>query len=151
MRFREKLLVAATLVFGVIVAAGIYISQESMEFKTFHESFVRTFVEDLSQSWELQDIAGRLSEEFLEQAESVDGQEQLEKFSILGMLNEIKEVEIGKYFSGSGGTLGEFLITARFEKEEVLVKVTVHEQSGEVKVRGVTINRLDAEGNYSDF
>lgn len=151
MRFREKLLIAATLVFVIIVAAGIYISQQSMEFKAFHESFVRTFVANLSRSWELQDIADQLSEEFLEQAKSVEGQEQLEKFSTLGVLNEIKAVGIGKYFSGSDGTFGEFLITARFEREEVLVKVTVHEQSGQVKVRGVTINRLDAEGNNLEF
>ncbi len=151
MRSRDKLLIAGTLIFGVIVITGIYISQESQKFKNYHESFVRSFVKDMSKSWELDDFTDRLSDEFKEQAQSEEGLAQLEKFSVLGSVIEINNLIMGKYFSGSEGTFGEFIMNGRFDREDVLIKITVHEQSGEARVRGVTINRLDESGRQIEF
>lgn len=151
MNLKTKLMVGATALFVLIVAAGIYISQQSEEFKSYHEPFVRNFMSELTVTWELADVKHHLSEKFLEQADTEEGRAYLNQFSSLGPVRRIQEIEMGKYFSGSEGTLGEFIFQAEFDRRKVLVRLTLHEQSGEVKVQGLTINNLDDEGQHSEF
>lgn len=147
----KKLLIGATVLFVLIVGAGIYISQQSMEFKKYHEHIVHEFMPELTASWNLADVESKVSPEFLEQAASEEGQAYLQQFRVLGPVQSIAEIAMGKYFSGSDGTLGEFIFKARFAPAEVLVKLTLHEKDGEVWVQGITINSLDAEGKQTDF
>ena len=151
MTLMKKLMVGGTAFFVLIVAAGIYISQQTMEFKKFHEHIVYEFMPELTASWNLADVESRVSPEFLEQASSEEGRAYLQQFSVLGPVQNIGEVAVGKYFSGSDGAFGEFIFKAQFVPAQVLVKLTLHEKDGEVWVQGITINSLDAEGKQTDF
>ena len=58
---------------------------------------------------------------------------------------------MGKYYSGSKGTMGEFIFKAKFERELVLARVTINVLDGDVQVLGITINSMDEKGHPIDF
>lgn len=151
MSFPKKLLVWTAIIIVIFIGANFYISQQADVFKEKHQAFVHSFMQDLSTSWRLDDVKARLSADFLEMASSEEGQAYLTKFSTLGRFLNMQEVEMGKYFSGFDGTKGEFIFKAQFERALVLAKVTVNERPGDIKVLGITINSLDAEGYQTEF
>lgn len=151
MSFLRKLFVFFTIIFVLFVGANIYVANKSQTFKTLHQPFVNTFMQDLSQTWRLQDIQSRVDDAFLEKASTDEGKAYLDQFSTLGLFQEMQEVEMGKYYSGSKGTMGEFIFKAKFERELVLARVTINALDGNVQVLGITINSMDEKGHPIDF
>lgn len=151
MKLSGKLLIGGTAIFVILVGAAIYISQQAEAFKKQHQAFAQAFITDLAQNWDVNAVSTRMSDSFIEQAQSDNGQAYLRAFAALGRLISIDEIETGQYFSDAEGTRGELVMRINFQTGLTSVKLTLHEQDAKVRVQGITINQLDAEGRRSEI
>ena len=108
----------------------VYMMGSREEFKERHEDFIKGFVSDFSQNWNVADVSDLLTNEALESLLDEKGKRVLLQFSSFGKLIEIRDFEIGKYSANADGkTVAEFSFKADFENVKSLVKIILHENS----------------------
>lgn len=142
MRIVKKILVGLGSIFALLVVLAFVMGISSARFKTQQTPFVTSFVTDLSHRWEIGDVYDRLSNSFIEQASTADGQQALQRLRSLGALRSVQDLELRNYFAGTSGTTAVFAFKGAFENGVGLVTVTLLKKSGAVRVQAFHVDPM---------
>jgi hypothetical protein len=144
MKILKNILIGLGSLFILFIVFAVYMSGESSEFKEQNEQFVKDFTQNYSRSWNIESVSDLVTNDFLSQINTPNGQHAVTAFRQLGALVEIKDMELNNYGSHSSGiTTGVFKFKATFEKSKALVSVTLQDQEGAIKVHGFYINPIN--------
>jgi hypothetical protein len=141
----KKCLIGLGSLFGLLIIIAIALGISSWHFKSQQTPFVTRFVADLSHRWEIADVYDRLSNSFIEQASTPDGQRSLQRIRTLGALSSIRDVELRNYTAGTLGTTAVFAFKGTFENGVALVTVTLLKKSGTVRVQGFHVDPVPGD------
>jgi len=141
-RILKRVLLGLGSFCGLIIVVAIVLAMSSAHFKTQQAPFVTSFVIDLSHRWKLADVQDRLSDHFIEQASSAEGQLALRRISTLGALRSVQDLEIRNYSMMTNGTTAVFAFKGTFDNDVALVTVTVLRKSGTVRVMAFHIDPI---------
>lgn len=130
-------------IFATLIIIGMFRTDNSLEFLEENHQFVRNYIHDFSQEWDVKNITDLSTGKLLSNIDTPDGHVAINKFRSYGSLVEIKDLKLLRYTSNdSGVVLGEFVVNARFEHINALVTVIVKKFNGMQKVDGFYISRL---------
>lgn len=139
MNVLKKILMFLGGVFALIILLVVFLASSSSDFKEEKAPFIADFMADMASDWSLSSVYSRLSNEFIEQASTPSGERAMRQFSVLGQLESIYDLQIENYYSGTDGKTGIFTFKAKFNSGEALVRMTLVEVDGAVKVQAVNI------------
>jgi len=142
MQILKRVLLGLGSLFGLIVVLAIVMGISSAHFKIQQAPFVTRFVTDLSHRWELTDVYDRLSNNFIEQAGSAEGQLALRRIKTLGALRSVQDLEIRNYSMMTSGSTAIFAFKGTFDNDLALVTVTVLRKSGTVRVMAFHVDPI---------
>src|ERR1700728_4174418 len=108
MGFLKKVLLGLGSVFGLLIVFIIVMGIFSVRFKDQQSGFVTTFVTDLSRRWELADVYARVSNTLIEQADTAEGRQAMQRIRALGALRSVQDLELRSYNVGTFGTTAVF-------------------------------------------
>jgi len=138
----KKILIGLGSLFALIIVLAVVMGGFSARFKREQTPFVTTFVTDLSRRWELADVYDRLSNDFIEQANTPNGRQAMQQIRTLGALQSVQDMELRNYNAGTAGTTAVFAFKGTFENNAALVTVTVLKKSGMVRVQGFHVDPI---------
>lgn len=143
MRVLKKILIGLGSVFLVLLLLFTWIGIQSVRFKREEAPFVKTYVADLSRRWNVADVYGRSANEFVEQADSPQGQRTMESFEALGSLISVQDFALKNYTDGTWGQRGVFDFKANFKNGKALVQVTIVDKGhGGPRVIGIFLTGI---------
>jgi hypothetical protein len=137
-KIAKVLAVLGALFVCIILLIGALLFLQS-DFQGEHEAFVRQFMSDYSRRWDTADVHDRLSTAFLAQVGSPNAEQALSLFRRLGKVQEITDVSVENFLAGTNGKSGVFVFKADFENSPALVRLTLKESGGEIRVDGLHI------------
>jgi hypothetical protein len=138
----KKLLIGLGTVFGLLIFFAIVMGISSSHFKTQQSSFVTSFVTDLSRRWELADVYDRVTNTLIQQADTAQGRQAMQRIRALGALRSIQDLELRNYYVGTGGTTAVFALKGVFENEIALVTVNLVKKAGTIRVQGFQVDPI---------
>jgi hypothetical protein len=103
-------------------------------------------VTDLSRRWELADVYDRLTNNFIQLANTPNGRQPMQQIRVLGALQSVRDFELCNYAAGTAGTTAAFSLKDAFENDAALVPVTVLKKSGTVRVHGFHVDPIPGGG-----
>lgn len=143
MKLIKKILMGLGVVFILFIALAIFLTGSSYQFRQKHEQFVRDYTHEFSQSWVINNVSAKTTNDMLQQINTPNGKQAVSIFRSLGGLVEISDMELQNYSTNAGGpTVGVFNFKASFENADTIVTVTVHENDDAVKVDGFHVNPI---------
>jgi hypothetical protein len=142
MAILKKLLVGLGSVFGLLIILAIATGISSWHFKTQQSGFVTSFVTDLSRRWEVADVHDRMTNTLIQQADSAEGRQAIQRIRALGSLRSAQDLELRNYYVGTAGTTAVFALKGVFENEIAIVTVNVLKKSGTIRVQGFHVDPI---------
>ena len=143
MKVIKKILMGLGAVFLTIVFLALFVMHSQKEFREKHEEFVKTFLFEYSQSWEIARVSSSLTNEMLSQINTPAGINATNLFRTFGKITDISDFKIAKYGTHTNGTsTGVFTFKAAFENTKGLVTVVVQEESDRVRIQGFKIETI---------
>src|ERR1700722_1724587 len=140
MRVLKRILISLGGVLLAAVALFAVLGLSSAHFKSEQEPFVRAFVYDLSKRWMVSEVYDRLAQPFIEQAATVQGQQQLQQFKQLGAVKTVRDLKLRNYnASPTSGQTGVFSFNGIFENGDAAVDVIINKRDGTVSVLAVHV------------
>lgn len=139
MRVLRKVLIGFGSIFILLIALFVWLGVQSASFKHKENPFVEAYVTDLSRRWDVADVYDRSANEFVAQADSIEGRQAIQRFKPLGALTSIHDFELKNYSDGTWGHRGVFDFKAAFQNGDALVEIIVV-QKGDVGARVLAIN-----------
>jgi hypothetical protein len=140
MKFFKKLLTGLGVIFCLLLLVFGFLAYLGSGFKGEQEAFVRQFMSDYSRHWDTSEVHDRLATEFLDQIQSPSGEQTVAVFRRLGRLLEVTDISLENFFAGTDGKSGVFVFKARFEAAPALVRLTIRDADGTVRVLGLHIS-----------
>ena len=126
-------------IFTLVIFLIIFLAAGSSSFEEEQEPFVKQFIADFSIRWEPEDVYSRLSNELIENINTVEGKVFLAQFSALGKFKKISDFQIGNYKSSTDGEMADFSFKAFFDKGNALIEITIHSTDDGVRVNYLSI------------
>jgi hypothetical protein len=136
MRVLKNILIGLGVIFLVVLALFAWVKVSSNQFRKDQAPFVESFVTDLSKRWDISDVHDRIAGSFIEQVSTPQAQHLLHQFKQLGKLQSVRDLELRGYKSDNSGRTGLFSFKGIFENGEAVVKVTIVNKDGAVRVMG---------------
>ena len=72
-------------------------SDEIEVFKKKHENFVKSYIDKLSENWDVEQVSDLSTQYFLSHIATANGQYVLRMYSALGRLEEIRDVKVSEH------------------------------------------------------
>lgn len=147
MKILKRILITLGVIFVGFLCLAVFIGYSSSAFLDENREFVKEFSYDLSRNWAPIDVHARLSNQFLQALDSPSGKSAFYQLKALGNLQEISDIELGNYYTGTDGTTAEITFKAVFDNAKGLVTVTLFENKGKVVVHGFHVSAPDGISN----
>lgn len=143
MKLIKNILLGLGAIFAILIVAVVYLFGESSDFKKEHEQFVKDYISEFSQEWDISSVSDQSTNELLVNIATPSGQNVINLFRAYGKVVEINDVTLNNYSTHAGGaTTGEFLLNTKFENAKAMVTVIVQEKESGIKVDGFHIKPL---------
>ena len=129
---------------AALLALVSWLGSSSARFQTTEQPFVARFVSDLSQHWALEDVSDRLSDSFVQQANSRAGQRLFAQCRVLGPLSSISDPQLQRFMVSNSTSTGVFSMRAQFKHGGARIQITLVKHDNTVRVLGFSLYRLDS-------
>ena len=144
MKIIKQFLIGLGILFLLFIILATFISIKGNDFKEDNIGFVAEFLDEFSQDWKISSVSDQLSNEFLIQIKTPNGEQAMQVFKRLGKLENVRDFEMGNFRTSSGESqTGVLIFKAKFNNAETIVTITLNVLDGIKKVYGLNINTLE--------
>jgi hypothetical protein len=139
MNLVKKILIGLGALFVLVIALIALFAVGSNDFRDSHVSYVEHFMSEFSETWEVAVVHEKLTNDFLAQVDSPNGRQALGLFQALGKFEQMSDIEVQNFTSGTAGKSGRLTFKAKFANGPALVEITLFEKDGKTLVHGLHI------------
>lgn len=143
MKILKTILISMGVLFIGFMCVAIYISYSSSKFLGDNEKFIKEFTYDLSESWNLEKVYPRLSNDFIKGLSSPNGMSTSNTLKLLGKLEKTSDFELMHFNTGTAGAMAVVTFKAVFENGKGVVTISVVENEGKVLVQRFNVDIPD--------
>jgi hypothetical protein len=141
-KFVRRVLMALGAAAVVLMALSVWVGVSSVRFRKRERPFVIAFAQDLSRRWQFDDVYARLDRQFVRQSDTDAGRRSLARFSRLGALRSVDDFQMNNFLFDPNGSVGVFSFKGTFDHGAALMRVTLSDRRGTVRVLGLDISRV---------
>lgn len=142
MTILKNILAVLGLIVVVFIGFGVFTGYSAEAFKEANKQEVESFVKDLSKRWRVEDIQGRVTNEFLAQVATPEGKEVIQRFSALGELESISDLEMPRYSGGTEATVAFFQFKGKFANGGAMVELELIEKEEKARVQRLNVTPI---------
>ena len=140
MKLLGRVLAVIGAIFVLALAVFAFLASSASAFKDEHQAFVREFATEFCRTWDPATVEASMSNQLLSELATPDGVQTLALFRPLGALEDLTDMELANYISGTDGKTGVFRFKGAFENGRGVVTVSVNESDEAVRVIGFHIS-----------
>jgi len=141
----KKIFIGLGIIFMVLIVMLGLVVLRSSEFKKENTEFVKQFMTQFADNWEVNDVQHMLSNEFIDQITTPGGRAAVMEFRKLGKLIDIQDIELNNFntFWGTNShKRGVFVFKAQFENGNALATLTLVVNENGRRVHALNLNPI---------
>jgi hypothetical protein len=141
----KKIFIGLGIIFTILIVIFGLVVLKSWDFKKDNTEFVKQFMTQFADNWEMNDVQHMLTNEFIDQITTPGGRAAVMEFRKLGKLVDILDIELNNFntFWGTNSQQrGVFVFKAQFENGNALATLTLIVNDNGRRVDSLNLNPI---------